>query len=166
MASPTLVLAETPARGKVVFAVEPWATYAADATALWPLHWQEVALDQDTIKLDMDVERYKALDEAKILHIVTGRDQGRLVAYWTGLVTPHLHYASTLHALTDLYYVHPLWRRGTTALRLFGAAHRSLKARGVVKIASGCKLHSGLDMTRLFLFMGYAHAENLFTKLL
>ena len=78
----------------------------------------------------------------------------------------HLHYKSTLHALTDLYYIHPLWRRGSTALRLFGTAHRCLKARGVVKVLSGSKLHSGLDMTRLFTFMGYEHAENLFTKLL
>ena len=96
----------------------------------------------------------------------TGRDAGRLVAYHTAIVTPHLHYRSTVHALVDLYYVHPLWRRGTTALRLFGTAHRALKQRGVVKVMSGTKLHSGLDMTRLFLFMGYELAEHQFTKLL
>ena len=159
-------LAPVSARRQVVFAVERWATYYPDAIPLWPLHWKEVALTQAEVPLDMDVERYAALDAAGILHIVTGRDAGRLIAYWTGLVTPHLHYASTIHALTDLYYINPLWRRGALALRLFGAAHRSLKERGVVKVASGTKLHSGLDMSRLFTYMGYEHAENLFTRLL
>ena len=98
------------------FQVERWATYARDAEALWPLHWKEVALTQDAVPLDMDTERYAALDEAGILHIVTGRDQGRLVAYFTALVLGHLHYKSTLHALTDLYYISPLWRRGTHRL--------------------------------------------------
>lgn len=153
-------------RAPVLFQLEPWATYAPDAEALWPLHWQEVALTQAEIPLDMDVERYAALDAAGILHIVTGRDQGRLIAYHTSLIMGHLHYKSSLHAFVDLYWVHPLWRRGTIALRLFGAAHRSLKARGVVKVQSGTKLHSGLDMSRLFTYMGYAHVEKTFTKLL
>lgn len=161
-----MILATGPVKTRVDFQVERWAIYAPDAEALWPLHWQEVALTQDAVPLDMDTERYSMLDEAGILHIVTGRDDGRLVAYFTALVLGHLHYKSTLHALTDLYYILPPWRRGTTALRLFGVAHRSLKARGVVKVLSGSKLHSGLDMTRLFTFMGYEHAENLFTKLL
>lgn len=154
------------ARRQVVFAVERWATYAPDAEALWALHWQEVALTQQEVPMDMDLERYAALDDAGILHIVTGRDDGRLIAYHTSLVLGHLHYKSTLHSLTDLYWVHPLWRRGTIALKLFGAAHRSLKARGVVKVISGTKLHSGLDMSRLFEFMDYTLAEKSYTKLL
>lgn len=151
---------------RVEFQVERWATYAPDAAPLWPLHWQEVALTQAAVPLDMDTERYAALDEAGILHIVTGRDAGRLVAYWTGLVMPHLHYKSTVHCYCDLFYVHPLWRRGTTALRLFGTAHRTLKDRGVIKLMSGTKLHSGLDMSRLFEFMKYELAEKQYTKLL
>lgn len=154
------------ARRQVVFAVERWATYYPDAIPLWPLHWKEVALTQTEVPLDMDVERYAALDDAGILHIVTGRDAGRLIAYHTALIMGHLHYKSTLHALTDLFWVHPLWRRGTVALKLFGTAHRALKERGVVKVMSGTKLHSGLDMTRLFEFMDYSLAEKQFTKLL
>lgn len=161
-----MILATGPVKTRVDFQVERWATYAPDAETLWPLHWQEVALTQEVVPLDMDVERYAALDAAGILHIVTGRDAGRLVAYHTSLIMGHLHYKSTLHSLTDLYWVHPLWRRGMTALRLFGTAHRSLKERGVVKVISGSKLHSGLDMTRLFTFMGYDLAEKSFTKLL
>lgn len=153
-------------RQPVVFAVERWATFYPDALALFPLHWQEVALHQAEIPLDMDIERYAMFDEAGILHIVTARHAGRLVGYFTALCLGHLHYKSTLHAMVDLYYLLPLWRRGTVALRLFGAAHRTLKARGVVKVASGTKLHAGLDMSKLFTFMGYHKTEHLFTRLL
>lgn len=114
----------------------------------------------------MDVDRYAQLDALGMLHIVTGRVRENLVGYFTGIVSPHLHYKSTLHCLVDLYWLNPLWRRGTVALKLFGAAHRSLKERGVHKIMSGTKLHSGLDMTRLFSYMGYTLAEKQFTKLL
>jgi hypothetical protein len=160
------LFALVPRRKAVVFAVERWATYYPDALPLWPLHWKEVALTQKEVPLEMDTDRYAALDEAGILHIVTGRDDGRLIAYHTSLVMGHLHYRQTLHSLTDLYYIHPLWRRGLTALQLFGMAHRSLKARGVVKVISGTKLHSGLDISRLFEFMDYELAEKSYTKLL
>ena len=59
-----------PPKTRVEFQVERWATYAPDAETLWPLHWQEVALTQEAVPLDMDVERYAALDAAGILHIV------------------------------------------------------------------------------------------------
>ena len=81
------LFALVPRRKAVVFAVERWATYYPDAIPLWPLHWQEVALTQAEVPLDMDVERYAALDEAGILHIVTGRDAGRLIAYHTSLIS-------------------------------------------------------------------------------
>lgn len=152
---------------QTTYQVESWETYSRDAPPLWQLHWSEVALDQEVIPLEMDLERYAALDQAGILHIVTARMGGQsLVGYWTGLVMPHLHYASTLHCLTDLYYILPAWRRGARALRLFGEAHRSLKARGVVKVISGTKLHQNLDMSRLFEFMDYRLAEKQYTKLL
>lgn len=153
-------------RDPVVFAVESWATYAADAPFLWQRHWREVGLDHEAVPLDMDVARYAELDRLGMLHIVTGRVRGNLVGYFTGVVSCHLHYASTLHCLVDLYYLEPLWRRGMTALRLFGTAHRTLKERGVVKVLSGTKLHDGLDASRLFEFMGYRLTEKQFTKLL
>lgn len=151
---------------EVVFAVERWSTYVIDAPSLWQRHYKEVALDQDVIPLDMDIDRYAQLDALDMLHIVTVRRRGDLVGYFTAIKSPHLHYRSTLHALVDLYYLEPPWRRGTIALKLFGTAHRTLKERGVVKVLSGTKLHSGLDQTRLFEYMGYRLAEKSFTKLL
>lgn len=165
-ASPSLSTPTATPRPSVRFQVEHWKTYVADAPPLWEAHRDEVAMDQPLIPMAMDLDRYAALDAADILHIVTGRVEGQLVAYWVGMVMGHLHYMTTLHAFTDLYYVTPAWRKGPIALRLFGTAHRTLKARGVVKVASGTKLHAGLDNSRLFVFMGYRLTEKLYTKLL
>jgi len=123
-------------------------------------------MDQDVIPMDMDLPRYEMLDTHGMLDIITGRVDGELVAYWTGFVMGHFHYASTTHCFTDLYYVHPPWRKGWTALRMFHAAHALLRAQDVVKVASGTKLLPGLDMSRLFEFMGYRRTEALYTKLL
>jgi hypothetical protein len=150
----------------VTFQTERWATYVVDAPPLWQNHYKEVALNQAEIPLDMDLARYEQLDALGMLHIVTARTGGALVGYFTGVVSPHLHYRSTLHCLVDLYWLEPLWRRGTLALKLFGHAHRTLKDRGVVKVMSGTKIHNALDNSRLFEFMHYTLAEKQYTKLL
>ena len=154
------------ARPLMLCQVERWDTYYPETVPLWEQHYLEVANDQDVIPLAPNLAAYTAYDASGMLHIVTARAAGALVGYWTGIVGPHLHYATTLMAMTDMYYLLPDWRRGRNALRLFGTAHRTLKARGVVKVASGTKLHAGLDMSKLFAFMGYHKTEHLFTRLL
>jgi hypothetical protein len=154
------------ASAKLVYAVERWETFGPDLPAIIYQHWREVALDIQDIPLDMNYARYAELDALDMLHIVTVRIRGNLIGYFVAFVMGHMHYQSTLHAMVDLYYILPHFRRGTTALKLFGVAHRTLKARGVVKIASATKLHSGLDMSRLFEYMDYRLTEKAYTRLL
>ena len=147
------------------YAVESWSQYAPDAEKLWPLHWAEIALDQSTIALDVDWERYAALDAAGKLHIVTARDaQGILQGYCLGMVTGHLHYKSTLHCQYDVYWLAPAYRRGLAGYHLFRVMERTLKARGVKKLLSACKL--SLDVGPLFTRMQWRETERTFTKYL
>ena len=44
-------------------------------------HWQEIALNQDTIKLNPDYEQYKVLFKAGAMRMVTAREDGELVGY-------------------------------------------------------------------------------------
>ena len=147
----------------LTYAQETWSQYAPDAEKLWPFHHREVALDQDTIPLDVDWERYAALDAAGNLHIVTARDeQGALQGYCLAVVTTHLHYQSTLHAQYDVYWLAPASRRGLAGYRLFQVMERTLQARGVHKLLSACKLH--LDVGPLFTRMQWRETERTFTK--
>ena len=156
------------------YGVESWSQYAPDAEKLWPLHWAEIALDQEHIPLEVDMDRYAALDAAGRLHIVTAReDTGRvqgavredpLQGYVLYVVMGHLHYKSTLHAMMDVLYLSPAHRKGLAGYRLLTLAERTLRERGVKKMLMGGKTH--YDIAALYARLGYTEIERHFSKLL
>lgn len=149
------------------YAVESWTTFAAEAerAGLWEQHWKEIAMDQDTIPLVPDYATYAALDQAGMLHVVTGRDAaGTLQAYAVYIVRPHLHYATTMHGLCDVYWLHKDHRRGLEGYRLFQHVEASLRARGVKKVITACKV--SFDVSRLFERLHYRETERVWTKVL
>lgn len=144
------------------FQVESFAQAWPDAQALLKLHWLEIARDQDTIELAPAVEQYQHLEAVGQLLIVTMRQAGELVGYHASFIRPHLHYAKTLMAFTDLFYIHPDHRKGRNAWRLFKRVEHELHARGVERMHGSCKL--SLDLTPLFVALGWTHIENNFSK--
>lgn len=150
----------------ITYQVESWAEYYPEVLPLWVLHWKEVALSHAQIPLDPDIERYQAFADAGQLHILSMRDQGKLVGYHVTICVGHLHYKGTLHGLVDLYYVLPASRKGRAGIRLFQEAERALRARGVVKLQTATKIHAHLDMSRLLEHLGYTQVEKVYAKLL
>ena len=151
----------------LTYSVEDWATYSPDAEKLWTLHWAEIALDQDTIPLDVDWERYAALDASGKLHIVTARDEhGTLQGYHISVVDTHIHYRTTLHAFLDVFWMAPDHRRGLAGYTLFRLVRETLKARGVVKHLQGHKLHVHGGLGTLFERLGYRKIEHVYSTLL
>lgn len=146
----------------ITYAVEPWQQFKRESAYLWPKHWEEVAINRDKIKLDVDYEQYDALDACGALHVVAARSAGKIVGYFLALIRPHLHYATSLSAFTDVYYIDPEYRKGRTGYDLFKFAEQSLRQRGVEKIFTGTKKH--LDVSTLFRRLGYVETETLFTK--
>lgn len=146
----------------ITFHVESWSDVWREMEPHWKGHWEEVAMNRDTILLDPDIEAYNAMERVGGLHIVVAREAGALVGYHISLVRPHLHYRNDLHAFTDLYYIAKSHRKGSAGVRLFKEVERTLKARGVVKMFTGTKL--SLDMSRIFEYLGWTETERLFTK--
>lgn len=147
-----------------IYQTEPWATFKAEARELFVRHWKEVALNHADVPLDIDHARYDALAAAGGLHVLTARRGGLLIGYQVTIVSPHLHYRSTLHGITDVYWIAPECRHGVTAIRLFQAAERELKKLGVRKLFTATKLH--LDQGSLFERLGYKPVERLYAKLI
>jgi len=104
-------------------------------------HWKELALNQDTIKLDPNWDKFYALDVQGILRILTVRVEGRLVGYVFLLFGPHLHYASTPWSHSDMFWLDPLYRQGWTGVKLFKALIRGATEMGAKNLTVPVKLH-------------------------
>src|ERR1700760_4321155 len=97
---------------KLVFQVENWFECKNEMKPLWEIHWQEVALNQENIKLNVWEEAFNEAAKIGQLHIVTARYECNIVGYHISLVRPHLHYRQSLTAYTDAFYLHPDHRKG------------------------------------------------------
>lgn len=119
-------------------------------------------MHKDKIALAPNYAEYERAHATGQLHVTTVRDRGELVGYLTAIVRPHLHYAHSLSAYFDLYYVTPSHRLWMTGVRLFSEAEKALKARGVERMFTGTKLSK--DASVIFERAGWEPAERLFIK--
>lgn len=129
-----------------------------------PIHYKELALDQDEIPLDPNYDLYLHMEQMGILHICTARKDGELLGYFITNVMPHPHYKSTIFAKVDIYYIHPDHRGNGVGSKLFAFHEQEMKRLGVQKIVNSCKLHQ--DHLPLFTALGYKQIERTFSKLI
>lgn len=148
----------------VTFHVEPWSEVYPELEPHWEAHWREVATHQDEIPLSVDWGAYAAFERLGQLHVVTARSAGAVVGYHISFVRPHLHYSTSLTAFTDVYWLHPDFRKGRTGIKLFQHVEQTLRARGVQRMYTGTKL--SLDMGRLFERLGWTEIERTFSKVI
>lgn len=147
----------------ITFQVEALDDCLPEIMRLLDDHFEEVSTHKDKLGgPNMDVPAYYAMEANGALHIVTARSEGAVVGYYVAFVHPHLHYAHSLMASVDVYYLKPEFRKGANGVKLFKEAERTLKKRGVQRIFSGTKLNK--DMGKLFEFLGWTETERLFVK--
>lgn len=139
-------------------------TFMEESCGIFKRHWEEVALDKDAIKLNIDWKQYGQQEAAGAFCGVVARHAGKVVGYWVGFIRPHFHYADSLSAYTDIYFVDKDYRKSGVGADLFDYVEKTLKARGVQKIFTATKLH--LNHSALFKAAGYTETEIVFTKLL
>ena len=108
-------------------------------------HWQEVSWYKDKIPYSPDWDKYYAMEDAGMLHIVTARDEGKLVGYYVSVVNSGLHYSETKFAMCDALFVDPDYRGGTTAYKMFKFAFSELKELGVQCISLHMKTDFPFD---------------------
>ena len=141
---------------------EPYKDFIKEAKALYPLHWEELALNKDKVKLEPNYDIYDELAAKKQLLVVTMRREDELVGYFIGIVAPELHYKSCIALTMDIFWTHPSIRDGGAGIRLFRAVENEAKRRGVQRIYHGSKLHK--DSSRLFEYFGMTPIEVYYSK--
>jgi len=129
---------------------------------LFPLHWEELALNKDKVPLDPQYDIYVEREKRGELIFATIRELGKPVGYFIGFVAPGLHYKTCLTCTMDIFYVCKEKRKGTAGIKLFRFVEKELKRRGVQRWFMGSKVHA--DASALFERIGAAKVETYYSK--
>jgi len=146
------------------FKAERWTDIEPELIEIFSKHWEEIAVFKGNIPLDVNLEEYRKVDEAGLLHVTTARDEGKLAGYYICVVRPHPHYKTTLFGMLDAYFILPDYRKGGVGLQLFLEMERFMKELGVKSLISSCKKHH--DITKLFEHLGWEMVGYQFQKVL
>lgn len=141
-------------------APEAYADVIEKIKPLFPLHWEELALNQKQVPLDPQYEVYEERDAAGQVMMIILRDAGEIVGYFCGFVTPGLHYRTCLTLTMDIFYVLPEHRGSGGGFVLFKAVEAEAKRRGVQRMIVGSKCHK--DASWLFEKLGYEEVERFY----
>lgn len=128
---------------------------------LLPIHYKELALNQDKVPLSPQFDKYVATEKQGGLIFVTLRKAGEMVGYFIGFIAPGLHYSTCLTCQMDIFYVLPEHRGSGTGFQLFKFAEQQLKKRGVQRLFVGSKLHK--DASWLFEKLNYTPVETYYS---
>ncbi|MGE9796853.1 GNAT family N-acetyltransferase [Acinetobacter baumannii] len=128
---------------------------------LLPIHYKELALNQDKVPLSPQFDKYIAAEHCGELLFVGLRSAGELVGYFIGFVAPGLHYSTCLTCQMDIFYVLPEHRGSGAGYQLFKFVEKTLKKRGVQRFFVGSKMHK--DASWLFEKLGYTPVETYYS---
>lgn len=129
---------------------------------LLPLHWEELALNKNEVPLDPQYEVYLEKDAQSAVLFVALREQGELVGYFVGFISPGLHYKTCLTMIMDIFYIREDHRGKRGGVILFRAVEAECKRRGVKRMFVGSKCHK--DASKLFEFLKFNEVERYYTK--
>ena len=149
---------------KITYQQEFLVDVESEIIALIELHWQEIALNKDSIKLNPDWEAYAQLEHEGKLKIFTSRSGNNLVGYFVVFVAHNIHYKDHLFGTNDIIYLHPDYRKGFTGIKLIKFAEKSLKQDGVSVLVINTKAHQPFDT--VLTFLGFNLIERVYSKYL
>jgi GNAT superfamily N-acetyltransferase len=130
---------------------------------LLPLHYRELALNQDKVPLSPLYDIYIQRERLGQLIFMTMRQDSELVGYFIGFIAPGLHYSTCLTCTMDIFFIRPDIRgSGLPGLKLFRALEKELKQRGVHRWFVGSKAKA--DASALFERLDFEKVEVYYSK--
>ena len=116
-----------------------------DILVLIDLHYKEIALNKNKVKLNPDWDVYRDLEDQGKLKIFTARDDTTLVGYFVVVVGTNMHYKDHTFACNDIIYLHKDYRKGFAGIKLIKFAKKCLTDDGVSILTINTKVHQPFD---------------------
>lgn len=150
-------LREASDRASLSFKWERFDRIHQELLPLFKKHYAEIAVDRDICPLDPDWNYYMGVSAAGILHVLTARaPNGKLAGYIFNLVGTHNHYRTTRFAVTEMFYLHPHFRKGWQPVKMFMENLRGLRVLGADITTVNFKVHfQEARVAKLFARLGY-----------
>lgn len=103
-----------------------------------------------------DKARYIYNNDIGFFHLLTARDDGRLVGYFGVYVTPSMH-SQIPTAVEDTFFIHPAYRQGRLAIRMIKTVEKYLAGVGVREdqILFSCELDNTSGIKGLLELLDY-----------
>lgn len=147
---------------------EKFVTLLPELPPLFHQHWLELGSDRDKIPLAPDYNGYLADEAAGKLHIVTVRDQDRLVGYFFGLVYHPRHYFTSTYGYSDMFFIYREYMNGLAAAprlkKLFITAENLMRDMDAERMYISYKINHPL--AAILKRMGYRPCDQVDCKLL
>ena len=144
------------------YQLENWESYYKDCQELWQEYYAEVSVDHKNLELSMDVDKYKTMEEAGILKIITARVEGKLVGFFMGMLTTHLHYKDSLCGFQDLLFLSKEYRKGSNGIKLVAVAEQEFKKQGAQYLFFAS--HPNRNSGKLLSYLGFAPNDTTYIK--
>ena len=148
----------------ITFQIESFIEILEELKPILPLHYEELALNKDSVPLDPVYEDYIARENLGQLIFATARKEGILIGYFIGFIAPGLHYRTCLTCHMDIFFIHPDHRGSKCGFGLFLFVEKELKRRKVQRWFVGYKIHK--DLSKFFENLDFERVEVTYSKML
>ena len=96
-------------------------------------------LTKFSFPLNPDWTVYEQLERTNSLHIITVRDEGKLIGYYWSIIVQHHHYKDMMIAENDIHYLLPEYRKGWLGYKFLKEVIKLLKLRNIDVIIHSMK---------------------------
>ena len=129
----------------ITFAVETLRECLDELLPILEAHFEEVNFDKDQVPHEPDWDDYMLLENSRMLHVVTARENGTLVGYCSTIINTSLHHRNNVFGVNDALYLIPELRGTRVAYDMLKFVFADLKTRGVDHVHLSMKVTHPFD---------------------
>lgn len=134
---------------------------AVEINSILEYQWAEIG---DGFALDIDWRKYFDMHQLGVLRLFTVRQDKKLIAYMSFIVSYHAHHSAILVAIQDSIFCSPEHRGGHTSDQLIDFSENTLHDEGIDHIVMAVKQKR--DYSAMLIGRGYKLLETTYLKVL